>query len=210
MIERICATSVIVFARFVTGLRGNWQGCAPDPRPRVYFANHNSHGDFVLIWTSLPPMLRARTRPVAGADYWLRGAARRFIINRVFRAVLIDRNSETRVDDPIAAMAETLDQGESLILFPEGTRNMTEQKLAPFKSGIYRLAQARPDIELVPAWIDNLNRVMPKGEFIPLPLLCTVTFGVPLRLSAGEDKEAFIARSRGALLALAPASDGRR
>ena len=101
-------------------------------------------------------------------------------------------------------MAGSLDAGTSLILFPEGTRNTTDERLLPFKSGLFHLAGARPQVELVPVWIENLNRVMPKGEFVPIPLLCTVTFGAPLRLQAGEDKAAFLERARAALLAAAP------
>ena len=128
----------------------------------------------------------------------------------MFRAVLIDRNPVTRDADPIATMAAALDQKSSLILFPEGTRNTSEEPLLPFKSGLYHLAKARPDVELVPVWIENLNRVMPKGEFVPIPLLCTVTLGAPIVLGADEDKTAFLDRSRNALLALATRSGSDR
>ena len=170
----------------------------------MYFANHRSHADFVLIWTVLPAPLRRLTRPVAGADYWLAGGLRRFMGQRVFRAVLIDRNPATRDADPIATMAAALDDNNSLILFAEGTRNTTEEPLLPFKSGLYHLAKARPQIELVPVWIENLNRVMPKGEFVPIPLLCTVTLGAPIVLEIDEAKADFLDRCRAALLALAP------
>jgi len=210
VIELLAATAATGFARLITGVRGNWQDCAPDPRPRVYFANHNSHGDFVLVWTVLPPAVRRRTRPVAGSDYWNVNAARRFFGDRVFRAVLIDRDQMTRQEDPIVLMANALDEGSSLILFPEGTRNTTEERLLPFKTGLYHLARARPGIDMVPVWIENLNRVMPKGEFVPIPLLCTVTFGAPLRWTDGEEKSAFLDRARGVLLDLAPARENGR
>jgi 1-acyl-sn-glycerol-3-phosphate acyltransferase len=206
LIESLCAAAVVGFARLVTGVRGDWRGCAPDQRPRIYFANHRSHADFVLIWTVLPASLRRRTRPVAGADYWLEGGVRTFVGRRVFKAVLIDRHPNSRHADPIAIMAAALDQQSSLILFPEGTRNTGDEPLLPFKSGLYHLARARPDVELIPVWIENLNRVMPKGEFMPIPLLCTVTLGAPMALGAGEDKTAFLDRGRDALLALAPRS----
>ena len=195
---------VTAFARLVTGVRGQWQGCLPEDRPRIYFANHCSHGDFVLIWTVLPAALRRRTRPVAAADYWGRGRLRRAIAGGVFRAVLVDRDAATRDSDPLAAMLAALDDGASLIFFPEGTRNTTVAALLPFKSGLWRLARARPDIELVPVWIENLNRVLPKGEFVPVPLLCTVTFGAPLRLFDDEGNAPFRERSRAALLAVRP------
>jgi 1-acyl-sn-glycerol-3-phosphate acyltransferase len=208
MIDRIAAAGVTLFARLVTAVRAEWRGFVPDNRPRVYFANHRSHGDFVLVWSVLPAALREQTRPVAGADYWGKGALRRFIGTRLFRAVLVEREAEKRTEDPILQMAAALDAGASLILFPEGTRNLTEVPLLPFKSGLYRLAMARPGIEMVPVWIANLNRVLPKGEMIPVPLICTVSFGVPLRLRAGEEKTAFLERARAALLAL-PAAKAR-
>ncbi len=192
------------FARFITAARGVWEGAAPTDEQRIYFANHASHGDFVLIWAVLPKRARNRTRPVAGSDYWLKGHVRQFIARDVFNAVLVDRNPETHVGDPIARMTEAVDEGSSLILFPEGTRNMTDAPLLPFKSGIYRLAKARPDVAMVPVWIDNLNRVMPKGELVPIPLICTVTFGAPLRLGEEEAKQDFLARARAALLSLSP------
>jgi 1-acyl-sn-glycerol-3-phosphate acyltransferase len=139
---------------------------------------------------------------VAAEDYWLKGQLRRFIGCDVFNAVLIDRDRESRRDDPIALMAAALDGGASLIVFPEGTRNTGEAPLLPFKSGLYHLARARPALDLVPVWIDNLNRVMPKGEIVPIPLICTVTFGAPIRVGETQSKEEFIARAEAALLAL--------
>jgi len=194
-------------ARLITGVRGNWQGALPDPRPRIYFANHRSHGDFVLIWTVLPRALRRLTRPVAAADYWGRGGIREFFGRRVFDAVLVDRERFSRDEDPIRPLLDALDTGSSLIFFPEGTRNTTDAPLLAFKGGLYRLAQQRPEVELIPVWIDNLNRVMPKGEFVPVPLLCTVTFGAPIGAEADEASLAFRERSRAALLALAPAAE---
>ena len=203
VLPKLVGDAISLFARVVTAVRGVWQGVEPVPRQRVYFANHTSNGDFVLIWTVLPSALRARTRPVAAADYWLTGKLKTFIGREVFNSVLIDRNPQTRREDPIVQMVTALDDGASLILFPEGTRNMTDQTLLPFKPGLYHLAQKRPDVEIVPTWIDNLTSVMPKGKIIPVPLLCSVTFGAPLEVIEGEDKAKFLARAEAALAALA-------
>jgi len=200
----LAGTLIVLFARFLTAVRGRWDGVAPVDEQRIYYANHASHGDFVLIWTVLPRRMRFVTRPVAGSDYWLKSRLRRFIGCDVFKAVLIDRDRASRTNDPIGQMTEALDAGSSLIVFPEGTRNTTDAPLLPFKSGLFHLAQTRPNVVLVPVWIDNLNRVMPKGEFVPIPLICTVTFGAAIRLTVPEAKQDFLARAEAALLALSP------
>jgi 1-acyl-sn-glycerol-3-phosphate acyltransferase len=204
LVAKPVAAVVWLFARAVTAVRPFWHEGRLPRRRSIYFANHSSHGDFILVWAVLPPRLRRRVRPVAGADYWLKSKLRGFIGRDVFNAVLIERNRDDRTADPVATMGAAMKEGSSLILFPEGTRNQTDEPLQPFKSGLYHLAALQPDFELVPVWIANLNRVMPKGEFVPVPLICTVTFGAPMHLGAGESKDAFLERARNALLALAP------
>jgi len=191
------------FTRLITGAQARWIGCAPAAVQRIYFGNHSSHADFALIWASLPYDLRVRTRPVAGADYWGKGRVRQYIIHEILHGVLIERAGSARTADPIEIIVAALESGDSLIVFPEGTRNTTDELLLPFKSGIYRVASRRPDVELVPVWMENLGRVLPKGEFVPVPLLCSVNFGAPLRLVPGEEKEPFLERCRRALLDLA-------
>jgi 1-acyl-sn-glycerol-3-phosphate acyltransferase len=203
MLEKYFALLLCQFAKLLTGMRALWRGSLLEPRLRVYFANHRSHGDFLLIWAALPPALRCMTRPVAGIDYWLSGSFKTWLINKVFRAVLIDRHSSGGGTNPVEQMAHALRNGDSLILFPEGTRNL-EEGLLPFKSGIYRLAQAVPEVEFVPVWIENLGRVMPKGAMVPVPLLCTLRFGMAITLQVGESKAEFLQRARDALLELAP------
>jgi 1-acyl-sn-glycerol-3-phosphate acyltransferase len=176
-------------------------GCGPGGTQRIYFANHTSHVDFVLLWCALPKSLRKKTRPVAAKDYWGHGALRQYLIHRVFRGVLIERGHFERGSNPLAPMLAALDGGESLILFPEGTRG-SGSDVQPFKGGIAHLAESRGDVELVPAWIDNSYRVMPKGVILPVPLLCSVTFGKPVRMEAGEHRQAFLTRLRQSLVEL--------
>ena len=194
----IVGQALRLFALFVTAARADWRGIAPEPVQRVYYANHTSNADLPMIWAVLPPALRRRTRPVAAADYWLKSPLRAFCGRDVFRGVLIDRRPEVD-DDPMGKILAAIDEGSSLIIFPEGKRNMGDDPLLPFKSGLYNIGRARPDVDLVPTWIENLNRIMPKGEVIPLPLICTVTFGAPVHVAGDETREAFLARAATAL-----------
>jgi len=200
---RIVGQSIRLFARAVTAVRADWQGIEPIPRQRVYYSNHTSNGDMPMIWSVLPPALRREVRPVAAADYWLKNKLRAFVGPEVFNCVLIDRRPE--VDDkPMDKILAALDEGSSLIIFPEGNRNMTDADLLPFKAGLYNMGLARPDIDLVPTWVANLNTIMPKGEIIPLPLICTVTFGAPVHVQDGESKDDFLTRAAKALSDLKP------
>ncbi len=197
-----------LFARFITAARADWRGIEPVRRQRIYFANHTSNADMPLIWTVLPPALRRETRPVAAADYWLKSKLRAFAGRDVFQAILIDRRAEHRTEDPIAKIVDALDEGSSIIIFPEGGRNMTDDPLLPFKAGIFNIASARPEVDLVPTWVDNISNIMPKGEVIPVPLACTVIFGEPLHLNEGEEIAPFLTRCSDALGALNPAQSG--
>jgi 1-acyl-sn-glycerol-3-phosphate acyltransferase len=195
-------------ARLISGVNVRWVDSEPDPRQTIYFANHTSHLDFVVLWSSLPPEIRARTRPVAAQDYWEKGLRRAIAVN-VFRAVLVARqqkNPETQSApaDPREAidhMLEAMGSDHSLILFPEGTRG-TGEDVATFKSGLYYLCQRKPEMRLVPGYLNNLNRILPKGEFLPVPFISRLTFGPPLRLTPDEPKPAFLARTRDALCRL--------
>ncbi|WP_258549123.1 lysophospholipid acyltransferase family protein [Thalassospira profundimaris] len=155
-----------------------------------------------MLWSVLPAPIRDKTRPVAGADYWLGSRLKRFIGTAVFNAVLIERKASLRQTNPIEKMATALDQGSNLIIFPEGTRNTTDNVLLPLKSGLFHLASSRPDIDLVPVWIENLNRVLPKGTYLPIPMICTVTFGNPIHLNPKETRQDFLKRAETALLDL--------
>lgn len=199
MIGTFAASAV----RLLTGAKSRWLGCQPVDKQRVYFANHTSNLDFVLLWASLPSGLRAKTRPVAAHDYW-KGGFRFFIADKIFRAVLIERKRVTRANNPLQPMLNALADGCSLIIFPEGGRQ--DEKPGQFKGGIFHLAKAQPQLEFVPVYIENLNRVLPKGEILPIPILCSVRFGAPILLAENEDKLAFIERARSAMLQLAPIS----
>lgn len=194
MLAKLLATIIVGAAKLFTGATARWMGCDPSAARRIFVANHTSHLDFVLLWSALPGEMRRRTRPVAAADYWSRGALRRYLAVHVFHAILVSRCSDHR-DNALDPILAALRAGDSLILFPEGTRGDGEE-LLPFKAGVFHLAQAVPDAEIVPVWMQNAGRVMPKGSVLMVPMLCSATFGGPMQVERSETKEAFLHRLR--------------
>jgi 1-acyl-sn-glycerol-3-phosphate acyltransferase len=197
----LMTAAMVGLARLVSGASPRWTGCAPDTRQRVYFANHSSHLDALVLWAVLPAPVRALTRPVAALDYWTATRLRRYLATDVFQAVLIERRRVATRENPLAEMLAALGDRHSLILFPEGGRQPGPDP-GPFKSGLFHLAKDRPEVEFVPVLMENLNRILPKGEVLPVPLLGSVSFGPPLPLQPGEEKSAFLERARKAVLAL--------
>jgi 1-acyl-sn-glycerol-3-phosphate acyltransferase len=184
-------------AKMLCGATVRWIDCQPDTCQRVYFANHTSHLDALILWASLPVQLRGITRPVAAKDYWERGAVRRYVASSL-NALLIDRKNIKVHQSPVDLMIREIGDKYSLIVFPEGSRS-TQEEMGEFKSGLYYLGKKRPDLELVPVFIDNVNRVLPRGEFLPVPLLSCITIGPPIWLEHGEPKAEFLKRARDAV-----------
>jgi 1-acyl-sn-glycerol-3-phosphate acyltransferase len=181
--------------RLLTGARSTWTAQEPSVTPSIYFANHTSHLDAAVLWAALPRAIREKTRPVAAADYWEKNGLRRFLAKRVFNALLIERKNVTHRTNPIPLIVEELDKGWSIIIFPEGTRSDGPEP-REFKSGLYHLAKARPNVPLIPVYLENFNRILPKGEFLPAPLLATVMIGAPLQLRPDQPKAEFMEQCR--------------
>lgn len=254
LLSKLMSFFLLALVRFLTGSQARWYGCPPKAEQRIYFANHQSHADLVMIWAALPHELRSITRPIAARDYWTQTPFRQWITTAVFNAVYVTRQAAppaaggtaaspapdtaaaapapadladlataggpdpapdrpqaepspealraaVQPDDPLAPLVQALASGDSIVIFPEGTRGHGDEP-QPFKSGLYMLARMFPQVVLVPAWINNVQRVMPKGEVVPVPILCSVTFGAPIALAPGEERRPFLDRARRAVIAL--------
>jgi 1-acyl-sn-glycerol-3-phosphate acyltransferase len=205
------ATMLASVSRLISGATVEWRCDPRSDAQRIYFANHSSHLDFVVIWSALPGRLRRSVRPVAGADYWQQGAIRRYLAGDLFRAVLVERghagaeHSLEAARESINRIAREMGDQYSIIVFPEGTRS-SNGEIGPFKSGLYHLSRRCPAAELIPVHLENLNRILPKGETLPVPMLSRVVFGPRLPTSDEDRKDEFLSKARTALLALRPAS----
>ncbi len=231
MLAKITSFLLLGIVRLLTGAQARWHGCPPKAEQRIYFANHQSHVDLILMWAALPTELRSITRPIAAKDYWANSRFKKWLTSAVFNAIYVDRknggqipnsqganapsespgNGQAKLEsdphflgveqDPLEPLVEALQSGDSIILFPEGTRGHAPEP-QPFKAGLYNLAVQFPQVVLVPTWIHNVQRVMPKGEVIPVPVLCSVTFGTPMQVEPGEERRAFLDRARLNVMAL--------
>ena len=189
--------------RILTGLSVRVLDPAVLDTPSVYFANHGSHFDLLAVRAAMPDSLRPHVRPVAGREYWQAGRVREFLSRRLFNAILIDRRFSRRLAADLLQAVQAIHDGDSLLVFPEGTRGRGDQEtVGRFGSGLFRLAQKRPDTPFVPIYLRNLNRLLPKGEIIPVPVLCTVTIGNALRKEPDEPRADFLARLRDSMVTL--------
>lgn len=200
MLTHVTRLVMIGLVRLLIGANPRWVDAAPNLSQSIYFTNHTSHLDTWALWVALPAQIRAKTRPVAAKDYWSKGLIKRFIALKILNAVLIDREV-SRHADPLAPLIEALDAGDSLIIFPEGTRK-AQAEPSDFKGGLYHLAEAFPQVKLIPVYLDTLHRSMPKGSILPVPIICTVRFGAAVSLQPRERKKEFLARARSAVLRL--------
>jgi 1-acyl-sn-glycerol-3-phosphate acyltransferase len=200
MLAKLMSLFLLGLIRVLTGSQARWYGCPPKAEQRIYFANHQSHADLVMIWAALPKELRAVTRAIAAKDYWTKSPFKKWLTTAVFNVIYVSRE-RTADEDPLEPLFEALENGDSIILFPEGTRGFTGEPQA-FKAGLYNLTVKYPKVVLVPAWINNVQHVLPKGEVVPVPVLCSVTFGAPIALKDGEERRNFLDRARAAVVAL--------
>jgi len=138
---------------------------------------------------------------IAAKDYWDAGPIRRYIARRLFNALLIDRENISIRNTPVKVMVDEMQDVYSVVMFPEGGRG-TGDSIREFKSGLYYLAKKRPDLELIPVYLENMSRILPRGKTLPVPMLSTVTFGPPIWLEEGEKKDEFLARARQSVINL--------
>jgi 1-acyl-sn-glycerol-3-phosphate acyltransferase len=200
MLAKLVRFGLIGLVKVLVGAQARWVDAAPSLAQSIYFTNHTSHLDTLALWVALPAEIRAKTRPVAAKDYWGNGVIKRFIALQVLNAVLIEREI-SRHSDPLAPLLQALADGDSLIIFPEGTRR-AQAEPSDFKGGLYHLAEEYPNVDLVPVYLDTLHRSMPKGSILPVPLICTVRFGGAIKFLPAEQKKVFLTRARDAVLQL--------
>lgn len=185
---------------FVLGLNVRHRERLPTKGPVIIAANHNSHLDAMAMISLLPLRLLPRVRPVAAADYFLRNRLLAWFALNVVGIVPLNRTRRDPHEDLLAPVAAALERGEILIFFPEGSRGEPEQ-LAEFKTGLARIAERRPDVDVIPVFTHGLGKALPKGEWVIVPFFIDIFVGEPLRFDG--DRARYMQRYRDAMAALA-------
>lgn len=170
----------------------------PEKEGCVFFANHTTHFDLLVILSALPKPVRKNLRPVAAKEYWLKTALRRWLALRVLNIIPIDRQNPSRTRSCFQEIHDTLEQGNPVLIFPEGGRQSPESG-GNLKGGIFLIAEQRPETRFYPVRLSGFHRVLPKGEWLPAPNMGIVSFREPIVRQPEEPRAAFMERCRRAL-----------
>ena len=167
------------------GLRVYGKHNLPKTHPFIIVANHSSHLDTLSLLSVFSIKDLHRIQPVAAADYFNRNRFISFLTHKLFNILTIPRSGINKENNPVRLMKKALGGGKSLIIYPEGTRSLTGE-IGRFRPGIAHLIKEIPGIKVIPVFLANMGRSLPKGEYVPIPFFCEIVIGEPLLLQADK------------------------
>ena len=173
------------FLRIVIGLRYFNNDNLRNIKQFILIANHNSHMDTMAIMSAIPHRFIHKVHPVAARDFFGKNLFQKILMRYLVNATLIRRDRDNKERDPINDMDKMLKKKRSLILFPEGSRGVAG-KMSNFKKGLGYLVQKNPKISVIPVYLENIYKTLPKGKRLILPYNCSIKFGNPIKFSSLE------------------------
>jgi 1-acyl-sn-glycerol-3-phosphate acyltransferase len=160
----------------ILGLNVRGKQKLPDDGPAIIVANHNSHLDTLVLIALFPLKTMKILRPVAAADYFLSNVLLKFFALKIMNIIPISRKISSFHEDLLDPISQSLNKGEIVIIYPEGTRGDPEQ-FSRFKRGISHLSKQHPKVPITPIFTHGLGKALPRGEGLFVPFFCDVFIG---------------------------------
>ncbi len=159
----------------------------------IIIANHNSHIDTLALMSAMPKHKIVKIKPVAAGDYFGSSRLKSFLTKAFTNALLIPRccSLKNKSQDPFRIMLKALKRGQSLIIYPEGSRGKANE-MQEFKTGIGHILLKFPHLAYIPTYIENTGKVLPKDSVMPIPFNCKVVFG-DLQYCKGKNAKEVVA-----------------
>ena len=173
------------FLRLFIGLKYYNNKTLKNKKQFILIANHNSHMDTMAIMSAIPSRYIHRVHPIAARDFFGGSLFKKILMRYLVNAILIKRDRTDPENDPIDSMDKMLKKSRSLILYPEGSRGIPGV-MYNFKKGLGYLIQRNPDVDVIPVYLDNVYKTLPKGKKIILPYNCSINFGEPIKFNSYE------------------------
>ncbi len=173
------------FLKIFIGLKYVNEKTLKNKKQFILIANHNSHMDTMAIMSAIPSRYIHKVHPIAARDFFGGSLFKKILMRYLVNATLIQRDRDDPNNDPIDSMDKMLKKSRSLILFPEGSRGIPGV-MAKFKKGLGYLIQRNPEINVIPVYLDNVYKTLPRGKNLILPYNCSIKFGDPIQFKSME------------------------
>ena len=183
------------FLKIFIGLKYVNEETLKNKKQFILIANHNSHMDTMAIMSAIPSRYIHKVHPIAARDFFGGSLFKKILMRYLVNATLIQRDRDDPNNDPIDSMDKMLKKSRSLILFPEGSRG-TPGVMSKFKKGLGYLIQRNPEINVIPVYLDNVYKTLPRGKNLILPYNCSIKFGDPIKFKSMDMEDILLSSEK--------------
>ena len=183
------------FLKIFIGLKYVNEKTLKNKKQFILIANHNSHMDTMAIMSAIPSRYIHKVHPIAARDFFGGSLFKKILMRYLVNATLIQRDRDDPENDPIDSMDKMLKKSRSLILFPEGSRGVPGV-MTKFKKGLGYLIQRNPEIKVIPVYLDNVYKTLPRGKNLILPYNCSIKFGDPIQFKSMEMEDILLSSEK--------------
>ncbi len=170
--------------KLFVGVKSDKASFLSEEKQFIIVANHNSHLDTMALMSVMPSKILPKVKPVAAIDHFGKTKFQQKLSNYFINTLLISRTGGSAIKQ----MKQALDEGYSLIIFPEGSRGEPDEEQA-MKPGVALLLALCPQTKYVPVYMTGMGKAMPKGDNLIVPYESFLYFGRPTTIQSTDKKE---------------------